>query len=61
MVSVHFLTKTLEKVSTETSLPVLAHKLKRMMEISKNGALMRATTPWLGPQQKLHLAMLRLS
>ena len=33
MGSTHFLTKTLDRVSTETSLHVLAYNLKRMMAI----------------------------
>lgn len=42
MGSAHFLTKTLERVSTETSLHVLAYNLKRVMKLLGNGALMDA-------------------
>lgn len=42
MGSAHFLTKTLDRVSTEMSLHVLAYNLKRMMRILGNGALMAA-------------------
>ena len=38
--SAHFLTKTLDRVSTEMSLHVLAYNLKRMMRILGNGVLM---------------------
>lgn len=37
----HFLTKTIPKVSTETSLHVLAYNLKRMMQILGVKALMQ--------------------
>lgn len=40
MGSTHFLTKTLDRVSTEMSLHVLAYNLKRVMRILGNGALM---------------------
>ncbi len=40
MGSAHFLTKTLDRVSTEMSLHVLAYNLKRMMRILGNGVLM---------------------
>lgn len=42
MGSAHFLTKTLDRVSTEMSLHVLAYNLKRVMRILGNGALMGA-------------------
>jgi transposase len=42
MGSAHFLTKTLDRVSTEISLHVLAYNLKRMMKILGTGALMEA-------------------
>jgi len=42
MGSAHFLTKTLDRVSTEMSLHVLAYNLKRMMRILGNEPLMRA-------------------
>jgi transposase len=42
MGSEHFLTKTLDRVSTEMSLHVLAYNLKRMMKILGSAALMEA-------------------
>lgn len=42
MGATHFLTKTLERVSTEMSLHVLAYNLKRVMKILGVGALMAA-------------------
>lgn len=42
MGSTHFLTKTLERVSTEMSLHVLAYNLKRVMKISGIGPMMVA-------------------
>lgn len=42
MGSSHFLTKTLDRVSTEMSLHVLAYNLKRVMRILGNSALMGA-------------------
>ena len=42
MGSVHFLMKTLKKVSTEMSLHVLAYNLKRVITILGTGALMEA-------------------
>jgi hypothetical protein len=42
MGATHFLTKTLERVSTEMSLHVLAYNLKRVMTILGTGALMQA-------------------
>lgn len=42
MGSAHFLTKTLDRVSTEMSLHVLAYNLKRVMRILGNGSLMTA-------------------
>ena len=42
MGSTHFLTKTLDRVSTEMGLHVLAYNLKRVMKILGNDALMRA-------------------
>ena len=42
MGATHFLTKTLDRVSTEMSLHVLAYNLKRMMKILGAGALMEA-------------------
>ena len=42
MGSAHFLTKTLDRVSTEMGLHVLAYNLKRVMKILGNDALMAA-------------------
>jgi len=42
MGATHFLTRTLERVSTEMSLHVLAYNLKRVMKIMGIGALMEA-------------------
>jgi len=42
MGSAHFLTRTLERVSTEMSLHVLAYNLKRVMKLLGPGALMEA-------------------
>jgi transposase len=42
MGSAHFLTKTLDRVSTEMSLHVLAYNLKRMMKLMGTEALMEA-------------------
>jgi hypothetical protein len=42
MGATNFLTNTLERVSTEMSLHVLACNLKRVMTIPGTGALMRA-------------------
>ena len=42
MGSAHFLTKTLARVSTEMSLHVLAHNLKRVMKLLGAGVLIRA-------------------
>jgi len=42
MGSTHFLTKTIEKVSTEMSLHVLAYNLKRMIAIHGTQGLIRA-------------------
>lgn len=42
MGSAHFLTRTLDRVSTEMGLHVLAYNLKRVMKILGNGALMEA-------------------
>jgi transposase len=42
MGSTHFLTKTLDRVSTEMSLHVLAYNLKRVMKLLGTGALMEA-------------------
>lgn len=42
MGSAHFLTKTLDRVSTEMGLHVLAYNLKRAMKILGNDALMKA-------------------
>jgi transposase len=44
MGSTHFLTKTLEKVSTEMSLQVLAYNMKRMINILGVKSLMKAIT-----------------
>ena len=44
MGSTHFLTKTLEKVSTEMSLQVLAYNMKRMINIFGVKSLMKAIT-----------------
>ena len=42
MGSTHFLTKTLKRVSTEMSLPVLAYNLKKVMKIMGTTQLMEA-------------------
>ncbi len=42
MGSTHFLTKTLEKVKTETSLQVLAYNIKRMINVFGVKPLMQA-------------------
>jgi hypothetical protein len=42
MGSAHFLTKTLDRVSTEMSLHVLAYNLKRVMNLLGVGGLMEA-------------------
>jgi hypothetical protein len=42
MGSAHFLTKTLDRVSTEMGLHVLAYNLKRVMKILGNDALIAA-------------------
>ena len=42
MGSAHFLTRTLDRVSTEMGLHVLAYNLKRVMKILGNGALIEA-------------------
>jgi hypothetical protein len=42
MGATHFLTKTLDRVSAEMSLHVLAYNLKRMIKIMGAGALMEA-------------------
>ena len=42
MGATHFLTKTMERVSTEMSLHVLAYNLKRVMKLLGTGALMEA-------------------
>ena len=42
MGSTHFLTKTLDRVSTEMSLHVLAYNMKRMMNIMGTKPLMEA-------------------
>ena len=42
MSATHFLTKTLDRVSTEMSLHVLAYNLKRVLNVLGSGALMAA-------------------
>jgi len=42
MGSAHFLTRTMERVSTEMSLHVLAYNMKRMMKILGTDGLMQA-------------------
>ena len=42
MGSAHFLTRTLDRVSTEMGLHVLAYNLKRVMKILGSGALIEA-------------------
>jgi transposase len=42
MGATHFLTKTMARVSTEISLPVLAYNLKRVMKIMGTGPLLEA-------------------
>jgi hypothetical protein len=41
MGSTHFLTKTLDRVSTEMSLQVLAYNMKRMMNVFGTKSLIR--------------------
>ncbi|WP_257011594.1 hypothetical protein, partial [Pseudomonas aeruginosa] len=41
-ISSHFLTRTLDRVSTEMSLHVLAYNLKRVLTMLGSGALMAA-------------------
>jgi transposase len=53
MGATHFLTKTLERVSTEMSLHVLAYNLKRVMKILGIGALIEATRRLRGPSCSL--------
>jgi transposase len=52
MGSAHFLTKTLDRVSTEMSLHVLAYNLKRMMRILGNGVLMGTVWPFAAPSRR---------
>ena len=42
MGATHFLTKTLDRVSTDMSLHVLAYNMKRVMKLLGSGALMEA-------------------
>ena len=42
MGATHFLTRTLDRVSTEMSLHVLAYNLKRVLNVLGSGALMAA-------------------
>ncbi|MNR38127.1 Transposase DDE domain protein [compost metagenome] len=42
MGATHFLTRTLDRVSTEMSLHVLAYNLKRVLNLLGSGALMAA-------------------
>jgi transposase len=42
MGNAHFLTKTLDRVSTEMGLHVLAYNLKRVMKVLGNGVLIEA-------------------
>nr|MBP8237846.1 transposase [Pseudomonas sp.] len=42
MGATHFLTRTLDRVSTEMSLHVLAYNLKRALNLLGSGALMAA-------------------
>ncbi|MNE87581.1 Transposase DDE domain protein [compost metagenome] len=42
MGATHFLTRTLDRVSTEMSLHVLAYNLKRVLSLLGSGALMAA-------------------
>jgi len=45
MGAIHFLTKTLKRVSTEMSLQVLAYNMKRVIAIMGIGPLMQALRP----------------
>lgn len=42
MGATHFLTRTLERVSTEMSLHVLAYNFKRVLDLLGNSALIKA-------------------
>ncbi len=46
MGATHFLTRTLDRVSTEMSLHVLAYNLKRVLNLLGSGALMAAMKAW---------------
>ena len=48
MGATHFLTKTMDRVSTEMSLHVLAYNLKRVMKIIGIGALMEVGPAFVG-------------
>ena len=52
----HFLTRTLEKVSTEMSLQVLAYKMKRMINIVGVKPLIRPSPPSSHPPASARIA-----
>ena len=58
MGSTHFLTKTLDRVSTEMSLHVLAYNLKRVMQILGVGPLLEAMRMSLGALFSLRMALI---
>jgi len=57
MGSTHFLTKTLDRVSTEMSLHVLAYNLKRVMQILGVGPLLEAMRKGLRALFSLRIAL----
>ena len=42
MGATHFLTRTLKRVSTELSLPLLAYNVKRVLAVVRTGPLLQA-------------------
>ncbi len=51
----HFLTRTIERVSTEMSLHVLAYNMKRVIKLLGSEALINAMRAWgMLPVQRLH-------
>ncbi|MGF7000972.1 hypothetical protein P3T25_009365 [Paraburkholderia sp. GAS32] len=46
MGATHFLTRTIERVSTEMSLHVLAYNMKRVIKLLGSEALMKAMRAW---------------
>ncbi len=57
MGATHFLTKTLDRVSTEMSLHVLAYNLKRVMQILGVGPLLEAMRKGLRALFSLRIAL----